>query len=322
MSAYAPTGLRIIWILIGALFATLATGFLISRVRARVPARVTAWILVVGAVLFAERATAAEPAGVRMLAVISLLLYAMKAVVSVESPDVRLSPVRWMAFAAAWPGMRPGLFAGTGNPPLEGAGKLLWKGVIRVATGAALIAAAWVLWRATRSQLLATAFLLPGISLVLHFGVFNILAGGWRYLGVDASPLFKAPLRSRSLAEFWGRRWNLAFSEMTALGIYRPISGFAGKPVGLVVAFTASGVLHELAISVPVKAGYGLPLLYFAVHGALMLIERRLEKSGHPISRHVWLGRTWVVFWLVAPLPLLFHPPFLRGVVWPLLGIS
>jgi alginate O-acetyltransferase complex protein AlgI len=32
-----------------------------------------------------------------------------------------------------------------------------------------------------------------------------------------------------------------------------------------------------------------------------------------------WRGRLWTVFWLVLPLPLLFHRPFLAGVVWPLL---
>ena len=33
-------------------------------------------------------------------------------------------------------------------------------------------------------------------------------------------------------------------------------------------------------------------------------------------------SRAWTLFWLVAPLPLLFHPPFLRGIVWPLVGLS
>ena len=119
---------------------------------------------------------------------------------------------------------------------------------------------------------------------------------------------------SKSLAEFWGRRWNLAFSEMTAIGVYRPLSRLTGKPPALVVAFLFSGLLHELAISLPVRAGFGLPLLYFAIHGVLMLAERALERAGRPVYRRRWrTGLT--LFWLAAPLPILFHRPFLRGVV-------
>jgi len=35
-----------------------------------------------------------------------------------------------------------------------------------------------------------------------------------------------------------------------------------------------------------------------------------------------WFGRLWTLSWLTLPLPLLFHRPFLAGVIWPLLGIG
>src|SRR5207248_6050770 len=100
--------------------------------------------------------------------------------------------------------------------------------------------------------------LLAGLSLLLHFVIFNILAGLWRRAGVACNPLFRAPLRSTSLGEFWGRRWNLAFAEMTAIGVYRPLTGHVGRTAALFVAFLFSGLLHELAITVPVQAAYGL----------------------------------------------------------------
>jgi alginate O-acetyltransferase complex protein AlgI len=140
--------------------------------------------------------------------------------------------------------------------------------------------------------------------------------------GVDARPLFKAPLVSKSLTEFWGKRWNLAFVEMTAIGIYRPLYRKVGRPVAIFTAFLFSGLLHEMAISVPVKAGYGLPLLYFSLHGLLVLAEGRLERGGFSIQRLGWWSRVWTLGWLALPLPLLFHWPFLRGVVWPLVGLS
>jgi alginate O-acetyltransferase complex protein AlgI len=159
--------------------------------------------------------------------------------------------------------------------------------------------------------------MLVGLSLVLHFGLFNILAGLWRLAGVDCEPLFRAPLAARSLGEFWSRRWNLAFSEMTATAVYRPLCRHLDRGPARLLAFLFSGALHELAISFPVACGYGLPSLYFLLHGGLVLAEQRLAPQ-----RHAWLGHVWTLTWLALPLPLLFHPAFLAGVVWPLLGRS
>ena len=188
---------------------------------------------------------------------------------------------------------------------------------------------AWLVWHHGRPPLsdeaacvLATVLLLPGLSLMLHFGIFNVLAGLWRLAGVDARPLFRAPLAARSLENFWSRRWNLAFSEMTALGIYRPLSGSLGRKAATVAAFLASGLLHELAISVPVLAGFGLPLLYFLLHGTLVLAERGLERAGRAVTGWGLWAHVWVLGWLRCRLPILFHPPFLRGVVWPLIGLE
>jgi alginate O-acetyltransferase complex protein AlgI len=194
-------------------------------------------------------------------------------------------------------------------------------GLARSLTGLALVALACLAWVGTGSRALGTALLLPGLSLVLHFGLFNLLAGAWRLSGVDCRPLFVAPLRSTSLGEFWGRRWNLAFSQMTALAIYQPLVRRAGRRAALAASFLGSGLLHELAISVPVRAGYGLPMAYFALHGALMMIEGRLARAGRPIDRVPWAGRAWTLGWLVLPLPILFHRPFLAGVAWPLIGM-
>jgi alginate O-acetyltransferase complex protein AlgI len=259
-----------------------------------------------------------------MLGILGALLYGMKAVVAVEegaATGVRLSPARWLAFAALWPGMRPGLFAHLGTRRLPGGWRLVRHGLGRLALGAVLLLAARRAW-AEGFTFAATALALPALSLALHFGIFNLLAGAWRLAGARCDPLFRAPLRSLSLTEFWGRRWNLAFSEMTALAVYRPLAPRVGRSAATVAAFLGSGLLHEIAISLPVHRGYGLPLSYFALQGLLMLAERALERAGHPVSRYAWAGRGWTIFWLLAPLPILFHRPFLAGIVWPLLGGS
>lgn len=311
MSAYLPTGVGAFLAALGAVGATLLLAFAVTRLRPPRAARAAAWGLAVATLMAVDRVTSAQPAGFRMLSLIAGLLFAMKAVVSVEAAGegTRLPPLRWLAFATLWPGMRPALFASLG-PPLPGARRLLARGVAHGALGVVLVALARLAWKATGSAAVASVALLPGLSLLLHFGAFDVITGLWRLAGVDCGPLFRAPLRSASLREFWGRRWNLAFSEMTALAVYRPLSGAAGGRIGLFAAFLFSGVLHEAAISLPVRAGFGLPLLYFALHGVLVLIERERGPLGRPATRAA----------LVVPLPLLFHPPFLRGVLWPLLG--
>ena len=107
---------------------------------------------------------------------------------------------------------------------------------------------------------------------------------------------------------------------MTAIAVYRPLAGRLGTSRALLASFAFSGLLHEMAISLPVRAGFGLPFAYFALHGALVRIERELARHGHPMRCR--LGRVWTFVWLVAPLPILFHRPFLAGVVWPIAGID
>lgn len=322
MTAYVPTGPAIVLALAVILGSVLVAGYAMLRIRRVRQTRVVAWMLLVIGTAGVERLCAGEPPGVRMIALISYALLVMKIIVVLEEEARGLTPLtfgRWLGFAAAWLGMQPRLFAAPPAGPLPGAGALMRRGTTNLVAGTVLVMLARLAWTGTRSHLLASLLLIPGLSLQLHFGVCNLLAGAWRRRGVPCDALFRAPIRSRNLGDFWSRRWNLAFSEMTAIAVYRPLAASAGRGPALMAGFALSGLLHEMAISVPVRAGLGLPLVYFLVHGGLVLAERTLSRAGHPLSG--WPGRAWAVFWLVAPLPILFHRPFLAGVIWPLIGM-
>jgi alginate O-acetyltransferase complex protein AlgI len=284
--------------------ALLSAGYAAARARSRI----AAWALAMAAVLTTIHIVDQESAGARMVAIVVTLLLAMKAIVASHGVT-SLTFRQWAAFTL-WPGMRPSIFATLGSPAREGARKLARDGAISFGAGALLLLVARMLTIAlspAAARICATPLLLVGLSLMLHFGLLNLLAAWWRTRGVAAERLFRDPLHAKSLAEFWSRRWNLAFTEMTAVAIHRPIRILAGPRVAIFASFLASGLMHELAISVPARGGYGLPTLYFALHGILVLRDTR--------------SRLVMFLALIAPILLVFHLPFLRTVIWPLAGI-
>ena len=97
---------------------------------------------------------------------------------------------------------------------------------------------------------------------------------------------------------------------MTAVAVFKPLIRRVGVGWAGFLSFMVSGLLHEVAISLSVLEGFGLPMLYFLIHGGLMGLEKRLFGKREP-------GAVWVALALVLPLPLLFHEGFLLGVVWP-----
>jgi len=321
MTAYTPSSLRAVLEVAGLLVVILLCGFGIARIRSAWWGRIAAWALAITAVAMASWLSASEPAGFRMVAIILALLYAMKAIAAVEAcarGEVPLPFLAWICFAVGWFGMRPSLFHSLGGRPLPGSLRLIRAGIVRIIPGAILVTASWGVWRSPFSaghgswlRPLLTVPLMVGLSLMFHFGLFNVVTGLWRAVGVDAEPLFRAPFASKTLAEFWSRRWNIGFSEMTSLAVYLPLRRKLGAPLAVMVSFGCSGVLHEIAISLPVNAGFGLPLLYFLIQGASMVVQRHVRRS-----------RLWTLATLILPLPLLFHTPFLNGVVWPLIGME
>lgn len=323
MNAYAASSSAVAMCVLALVGCIPVVGLLVTRLPHPATARIAAWALAVGTVATAHVLADGEAPGFRLLALCGCGIYGMKAVVAVEdrlARGIQLSPLRYLAWTVMWPGMIPASFRTVPGPARTGAGALIVRGLVWLACGAIAVALARATWRASGSALLASPMLLVGLSLILHFGLFNLMAGAWRGVGASVDTCFPAPLVSTSLSEFWSRRWNLPFTEMVQRAVYRPLAGTLGSGVAAMCGFLFSGALHEMAISLPVRVGYGLPTLYFLLHGALVLVERRWFARGAALARRPWLGRTWTILWLALPAPILFHPPFLAGVAWPFLG--
>ncbi len=158
-----------------------------------------------------------------------------------------------------------------------------------------------------------------GTILMLHFGVFQLLSCAWRSAGIDARPLMNHPTRATSVAEFWGRRWNTAFRDVTHQLLFRPLAASLGAPAAFTVVFVFSGLVHDLIISLPAGGGYGGPTAYFCIQAAAVVIER--SKLGRALGLgDGWRGWLFTALVLLLPIRLLFHDPFVLDVVLPFMN--
>ncbi|MFK7741761.1 MAG: MBOAT family protein [Planctomycetota bacterium] len=322
MTGYTPSAPGVLLAVGGAAAVLFAVGFRLQLSAGR-SALWASRLLAVLTVAATSVALSAEAAGVRMIALSSLLLMAMKAVVGVEVRRVGRPALvfrSWLAFAGGWLGMQPRAFERRRVArSREGVWLLLRASLLWVAVGgSALLSLRWLYGSIGSSHWwLCCMLALVALSMILHFGWIGLHAALLRMLGFPVEPQFRAPWLSQSLREFWAKRWNLAFSTMTQLVIYRPLAGRVGAGVATASGFLASGLLHEVGCSLPVDAAYGWPTAYFALHALAVWIEDALRARGVRVAGP-W-GRLWTYLWLLLPVSWLFHDAFLRGVIEPVL---
>lgn len=222
---------------------------------------------------------------------------------------------RSVAYLLAWPGMDADAFL---DDSLRVASPAVWAwlgAMLETVLGAILF---WVVARSIPpAQALLRGWVgMVGIVLLLHFGIFQIAAFVWQSFGVKAEPIMSAPLRSTSLTEFWGRRWNLGFRQFAHELIFRPLYRKLGVETAAFLVFVVSGLIHDLVISLPARGGYGLPTLYFLLQGVGASVEHsrfgRWLGLGHGVR-----GWCFTVAFLVVPVGGLFHPWFVLRVILP-----
>jgi len=148
--------------------------------------------------------------------------------------------------------------------------------------------------------------------LLLHYGSFYLLARFFHWFGFSLTPIMLEPWKARDLSDFWGRRWNRAFSDWAGEFVFRPLAKRLDTVKGTLAGFLVSGLAHEFTISLPANAGYGLPTLYFLIQGVALLLFRKLKLPPLP-------GRLATFLCVLLPAPLLFHPPFLERVIYPMI---
>ena len=231
---------------------------------------------------------------------------------------VRGAPLaRHLGYLFAWPGLDADAFLNPSptHPPRKPPAWEWALAATQLALGVGLLfgVARWV--PAEHPYVVGWVGMI-GLALALHFGLLQLFSCAWRRAGVAACPLMDWPFASVSLGEFWGRRWNTAFRDFTHRFFFRPLTPRLGARGALAVGFVFSGLVHELAISVPAGGGYGGPCLFFLLQGSALLAERS------PVGRQLGLGAGWrgwlfTLVVLIVPAAALFHPPFVTAVIVP-----
>jgi hypothetical protein len=307
MNFLTPHDAASIFLLVTVLTTEFLLGYCLVKIK---KAALATWAFPVVSVLIIHFFLLNEPAGFRMIALILVLLIGMKVVTASHYPTLLFTLGKWFLYCFTWVGMNPEIFF---KHRLKADQSLMHRGLFFFVSGASLLL---LLRFGLTSDSIPEGFryyilslvLLIALSQVLHFGLLNISAWCLQILKYPAYSLFRDPLRAESLRDFWGKRWNLAFTEMTSVAVYRPLSKRWTTTQAFLASFLFSGLLHEVALSLPVKTGYGLPLVYFAIQLILILIEEKIFKR-RP-------GKVWVILGLILPLPILFHPAIMKAVFW------
>lgn len=224
---------------------------------------------------------------------------------------------RHAGYLLAWPGLDAVGFLTRGAVPPTGREWMF--AAIKTAVGVALVGAAAFAAGATvavERPYVIGWIAMVGLTLTLHFGVCHLLSCAWRRAGVDARPLMDRPLAAASVGEFWSRRWNTAYRDVTHRVVFRPLASRIGTRAAIVSGFVVSGVVHDLVISVPARGGYGGPTLFFILQAIAVFVERsafgRRVGLGHGLA-----GRVFTASVLLLPLYVLFHRPFVERIVVP-----
>ncbi|KAH7904766.1 hypothetical protein BJ138DRAFT_867907 [Hygrophoropsis aurantiaca] len=112
-------------------------------------------------------------------------------------------------------------------------------------------------------------------------------------------PIIENPWKARSLHEFWAKRWHQTLRETFFVMGGHPGRLIAGD-VGMILGtFIGSGLYHELA-AYAVGRGFDYRvLLFFAMQGPFLIIERLWRKfTGRRVGGR--FGQLWTAFSILA----------------------
>lgn len=206
------------------------------------------------------------------------------------------SPLGIFIFLLVWPGISIAGFTKREFVPLT-AGSRFFEAWLTFLAGIAILIVVSIVGQGESTMLNYVA--LFSILLIIHLGLVEVLADGFRLLGFSPTSLFERPYLATSIRDFWSVRWNRAFVDMNKIFIMGPLRNKISLTILTFSIFVVSGIFHELGISYPDGISWGKPFLYFII-----------QSIGIELEKYKKFPKLLLWFWIVAPVPLLFSPAF------------
>lgn len=219
------------------------------------------------------------------------------------------------AYLLAWPGMEPQSFLSPPLAPVPRPSAAEWAmAIVKTSLGVVLLRFAPDL--AARQPWYGGWLCMISIGFCLHFGLLHLVSCAYRAIGIPALPLMDRPFYAESLSDLWGRRWNRGFRDLVHRGWFVPLAARYGPDRAMLAVFLISGLIHELAITVPAGGGWGRPTAYFLLQSLGLALERTRRGRWLGLGRG-WRGWLWTALFVIGPVNLLFPEAFVSGVMAP-----
>jgi hypothetical protein len=194
--------------------------------------------------------------------------------------------------------------------PLNDLPACLWRGATHFFLLVLFYYLYWTVVDAFQLSALARSYLCTVAVLLMTETIAFLVTLLWLPGGCLMPAPHVNPFAARTVADFWGRRWNLWMSDWFRFAIFAPLRRRPGLALWLI--FFVSGVLHEYVLNLTLwivtgKNLFGTMMLYFLLQAVGVTVERRFLRN-HP--RTNWLF-TWLI--VFVPVPLVFNESMLRA---------
>ncbi|CAI9088309.1 OLC1v1022609C1 [Oldenlandia corymbosa var. corymbosa] len=169
--------------------------------------------------------------------------------------------------------------------------------------------------------------LLIGYCFLVYFMVDCVIASSsllvHALIGLELEPSSDEPYASTSLQEFWGKRWNLAVTNILRETVYKPVRSASAKVLGrelsslpaVLASFVVSGLMHEILFFYATRVDPSWEQTsFFVLHGICVVLEIGFKKALNGRWRLPWfVSGPLTVGFVVSTSFWLFFPPLINS---------